>query len=244
MRGTNNGKRESLRQQRHGILFIIGSVMIIVSLFTKWYVVRIWDGDGFELVSWSFQVAWNWMPSQNFTLPESLSLNLMDFSFPLIIIWGILLVSGIVGALSLNLGSSTIKTRSFLMVASSVMTITMALLFPVTCLYPSTLYFPFITVHDPELDMTISYAIQIGYWLLYAGFGLTFPSALTTWNEGLTLERVMFEPADSKARKEDAECTLDLESLILEEEEIKLNSTKPQVALPTTSQREPRRRSS
>ncbi|MGQ4876686.1 MAG: hypothetical protein ACP6IY_21675, partial [Promethearchaeia archaeon] len=206
------------------IIYIIGLLCEIISLFLDWYSIEIWDDSSQLVLKIHYSIFFNWMKSNEnisnnyITLPSTEA-----FSQLIIMIFLIILFLSFPLSLILNLGkknrTSKLQNYSLGLIIIPTFTIIILIYFPIFYLIPHKLYFPFIVKQDLELNLKMFYSIGPGYILQAFSFISMFPYSMLIiriveiFSDGS-------EVMDEKIEKflNENQNRLDIDALIAEEE--------------------------
>ncbi len=204
--------------------FLIGLILLFLSVFVEWYSYQIFTLEQELIVSWKYNIFWEWSSIfSDSPLNEALRPENLSISVPLNIIFlCFLFLSGYVILFKdIERVDSIIKYRpySYVLGITLILNIFYVVVFPVMYLFPQELYFPFIQIVDYEQDFMYLYSIDIGYVLQLIAFMLIFPFPIHYFRTIYTFDNEKNNPETYLKNKiQDAQEPLDLDKLIAQEE--------------------------
>jgi len=206
------------------IIYIIGLICAIISLFLNWYSIEIRDYSSQLVLNLHYSMFFNWMKSNEnisnnyITLPSTEA-----FSQPIIMIFLLILFLSFPFSLISNIRNKDrafkLQNYSLGLIISPMFTFIMLIYFPIFYLIPYELYFPFIIKQDLELNLLIFYSIGPGYILQAFSFIFMFPYSMLIVriveifsNKGDVMEEKIKKILNENQNR------LDIDALIAEEE--------------------------
>ncbi|MHA1437377.1 MAG: hypothetical protein ACTSPD_07340 [Promethearchaeota archaeon] len=207
------------------ILFLIGLIILFISLFLDWYYLQIYNNDDQLILSWSYNPFTEW--STNNFKDNGLYSNLKpnDLSFPLIIlvIFTISLFFSAFGVIFKDVEENGDLEKLFPYAYINFLVLFLncyfIFIFPLFYLIPNNLYFPFLISEDVQFEIYFYYSVGLGYFLQIIGFICIFPYSIFYYH---TI--IQFEIKNSSLSKEieriikNAKDPLDLDKFIAEEQ--------------------------
>jgi hypothetical protein len=161
--------------------FILGLILLFISLFVEWYSFHMKDFGNNLLVSWSYTIftAWSTPLSSGAILnnamkPTMALIPVMVNIILLVVITGagyVVIIKNIDTAKELRNYNKFAYINIFLVLLTGFYVI----ICPIMYLAPNKLYFPLLTVIDYDLEYIYTYSIGLGYILQLISFPLIFP---------------------------------------------------------------------
>jgi hypothetical protein len=178
------------------ILFGIGLLVLLGSLFLEWYSLRVFDiSENLEsrvcyFVFFEMNIAKNEMGINNIFSQNTFMPFFLSVAF---------ILSIIMSLFSLIFIRSLKNQRSFSTAASLTFIITLyyVIVFPSLYLLPNDLYFPFLKTTESTLQIQLTYGLGIGYYMQIIGFLLIFPLTVYSYQSPL-IEQDQNEEDNSK----------------------------------------------
>ncbi|MFX1502764.1 MAG: hypothetical protein ACFFDH_17515 [Promethearchaeota archaeon] len=210
---------------RFRIVYLIGLIILFLSIFLEWYSFQMFDLENTLLVSWRYYFFSGWQTpfSPDSALNEAMRPENMAIPFLMNILLVIaILVSGYVGLFKHIEEATNIKAyhkyaymNGFLLL----LTLYYIIICPVMYLIPSKLYFPLLSIRDFDGGFVYLYAIGPGYILQLLSFPLLFPYSVFYFKTISTF--IQKERTPEKFVQKtivDSQELLDLDKFIAEEE--------------------------
>ncbi|MFX1320781.1 MAG: hypothetical protein ACFFAQ_03965 [Promethearchaeota archaeon] len=217
-------------------LFLVGIVLLFISLFLNWYSYQVFDIYNNLIASWDYNLfkGWNTPLSDAFTLnkvfrPDNLNLSPI-IHIVLICICFLCVYIALVKDVDQGNSPQRLKNYSFLNFFLLLLVGFYILVFPVAYLLSNNLYFPYLKYEDVQANITYVYSLNIGYYFQLFSLILIFPYILFYYQTISTFEQEehSMEKVISRYIQEIQE-PLDLDKFIAEEElKQKVGKKKPQ----------------
>lgn len=207
------------------VLYLVGLIFLLLSFFLDWYSFQIFDSNKNILVSWNYNVLFEWSTplSDDFALnrasrPENIS---VPWVINLIAIISIIVSGYIVLFKNVEQTESTKYLIHFTYVNAFLLLLVLffLLVFPLLYLLPRALYFPLIYLEDLETGFNYFYSIGFGYLSHIIAFLLIFPYNIFYFRTANQFEKENNTP-EMLVKKliKRTEENLDLDKLIAQEE--------------------------
>ncbi|MFX1480854.1 MAG: hypothetical protein ACFFCI_22440 [Promethearchaeota archaeon] len=207
------------------ILFVIGLLCLIMSMFIDWYYIQVYNSGGDLIAIWSFNPFTEWTTIfsggsgyDTLSHPSDLSIPFaLNIVFiPVIIICGYtVLFKDIERQKNLESLYAYAYVNFFLLVLN----IFYIFIFPVFYLLPHGYYFPYMLIEDSDTNFTYYYCVGPGYLLEIIAFMLIFPYALFYYQTLEKFKTKTFSPKKVINKYiETVQAPLDLDELIAKEE--------------------------
>ena len=206
-------------------LFLVGILLLFISLFLNWYRYQVYDINNDLIASWdyNFFTGWSTPLSNAFTLnrlfkPDNLDLSpiihILLISMSIICVY-IALVKDVDQAIS----PQKLKNYSYMNFFLLLLVGFYVVIFPVAYLLSNNLYLPYLKYEDVQANITYEYSLNIGYYFQLFALMLIFPYILFYYQTITTFEREenTMEKAITRYIEENQE-PLDLDKFIAEEE--------------------------
>jgi hypothetical protein len=166
------------------ILFGVGLLVLLGSLFLEWYSLRVFDiSENLEsrvsyYIFFEMSITKNEMGIQNIFSQNTFMPFFLSIAFILSIIMSVFCLIFI---------QSLKNQRSFSTAASLTIIITLyyIIIFPSLYLLPNDLCFPFLKTTEPTLQIQLTYGLGIGYYMQIIGFLLIFPLTVYSFQKPL-----------------------------------------------------------
>jgi hypothetical protein len=206
------------------VIFIIGIILLFVSLFMDWYYFQASDSEGNVVIIWSYHLFSDWQT----TLPSHTFINELyrpkNASVPLIIpiIMIISLIIGVYGVITQDLEKkdhlSVLRKYAYTNVIVLFFAVFFILIFPSYYLISNELYYPFMSFNDVDLGVQFVYCMGTGYFMQIIAFILIFPYVLFYYQTIRTFEKTKQSPQGYIAQILDhVKEKIDLDRFIAEE---------------------------
>ena len=160
--------------------FLVGAVLLFISLFLEWYTFQVFDETSTLIASWTYTIFFEWNTPFLAGTPTNEGYRPLNLEVPLVItiLFIIVLIAAVFVVLLKDIGSTpsaiTLRKYSYLPLFLVILTMFYIVVFPIMYLLPNELYFPGLTNIDPESYFSFSYSISFGYILQLCGFVLIF----------------------------------------------------------------------
>jgi len=224
-------------KQTFKALFLIGIVLLFISLFLEWYSCKVFDINNDLISSWDYNLfsGWNTPLSDAFTLNRVFKPDNLNLSPIIHIVLICICVLCVYIALVKDVDQSVsppqkLKNYSFINFFLLLLVGFYVLVFPVAYLLSNNLYFPYLKYEDVQANITYVYSLSVGYYFQLFALILIFPYILFYYQTITTFEREehTMEKAIVKYIEKNQE-PLDLDKFIAEEElRHKIGQKKPQ----------------
>ena len=210
------------------ILYIIGLILLFLSMFLDWYYVQVFNNQGKLTASWAYNPFFEWYTITN---NDKKFIKPPDLLMPVIIHIIFLFTVGISGYIVLFNDVETkddlekLYPYAYVNFFLIVLNLYYIFAFPLFYLIPNDLYFPFMKIRNKDIDATYIYYIGPGYILQVISFLFIFPYAIFYYK---TIEKFKTRKHSYqrviKSYIEQSQEPLDLDKLITQEElKIKFN---------------------
>jgi len=206
-------------------LFLVGVVLLFISLFLDWYSYQVYNINNDLIASWDYDLitGWNTPLSGAFTLnrvfkPDNLNLSpIIHIIF--ICVSVICVYIALIKDVDQDISPQRLKNYSFLNFFLLLLVGFYVLIFPVVYLLSNNLYFPYLKYEDVQANITYVYSLSEGYYFQLFALMLIFPYILFYYQTITTFEREehTMEKAIVKYIEKNQE-PLDLDRFIAEEE--------------------------
>ena len=175
---------ENYTNQLFRLSFLIGLVILFISMFLDWYSFQTYNSSGNLIASWHYNLFTEW--SSPFTddniFNEMVKPKELHVPIAISIIFLFVLSIAAYGILFMPLDNSKdlekqmpfVFINSFVLILSSFYIV----IFPIMFLIPNNLYYPFVIFEDLNLEVRFYYLIGIGYFFQLVGFVMVFPYAI------------------------------------------------------------------
>lgn len=215
------------------INFIIGIVILFISLFMDWYFFQATDSAGNVVILWTYHLLYDWQTN----LPANTFINEIycpqNTTVPLVIPI-MMIVSLIIGAYGVLVNDiekkedfSTLKKYAYANFMILVLNVFFILIFPLYYIISNGLYYPFMNFNDIDLGVQFTYCIGTGYVMQLVAFTLIFPYTIFYYETIHTFEKSLYSPEIYIQKKlEKIKEPLDLDKFIAEEKLIQEKVTK------------------
>ena len=208
------------------IAFLVGAILLFISLFLEWYNFQIFDETNTLIVSWNYNIFFEWDTPFSSGNPINETYRPLKLEVPLAItiIFIVILLCALFVVLFKDIGptpsATSLRRYSFIPLSLVIITIFYIVLFPIVYLLPKELYFPVLTNKDIDLGYTFTYSISFGYILQLCGFILIFSYSLYYYISITELEKSQSKPHIQIEKVIDhVQEHLDFDHYIAEEEE-------------------------
>lgn len=167
------------------VLFIIGSFLLVISCFLEWYSFQYFDLDLNSESIFSYFPLFGMSLVKNQTgvndifTPNTFMPPYLQYIFIGIIVFSLF---------SFGVLNATSNQRIFSTFSSAVLLLNVyyLIIFPSIYLLQNDLYFPFLRLTEPNLNIRLTYSFGLGYYFQVLGFLLTFPLTLYSFQGPLT----------------------------------------------------------
>jgi len=219
------------------VLFIIGLIILIISMFLDWYYIQVYDSRGKLIAFWSYNPFTEWTTVSSggsgykkISHPKDLLIPLVinAMFIPVVVVCGYcVLFKDIEKKIELEKLQRYAYINLFLVLINCYYIFA----FPIFYLFPNHLYFPFITIKDADLNVVYHYSIGPGYFLQVISFIMIFPYAIFYYQ---TIEK--FKTKQHSIKKvidryiQTVQESMDLDKLITEEANIIKKSRKKAIS--------------
>lgn len=206
-------------------LFLVGIVLLFISLFLGWYSYQVFDINNNLIASWDYDLitGWNTPLSDAFTLnnvfrPDNLNLSPV-IHIVLICVCLLCVYIVLVKDVDQVISPQRLKNYSFMNFFLLFLVGFYVIIFPVAYLISNNLYFPYLKYEDVQANITYVYSLNIGYYFQLFALILIFPYILFYYQTITTfeLEEHTMEKVIGRYIQENQE-PLDLDKFIAEEE--------------------------
>ncbi len=215
-------------------LFLMGLILLFISLFLNWYYFQIENQSKIVIASWYYNVFFNW----NTDLSSETNFNnsakpniLLDTPVLNIMLLVIIITSGYV-ILFKDINSENnfqnLQKYSYINFFLISLNGVFIIIFPIYYLYSNNLYFPFLIFEDTNLNYSYFYSIGEGYILQIIGFFMIFPYTILYYQTVMKFQKIEHSAEKVIERYIDnSNDDLDLKELIAQEKvKIELNKKK------------------
>ena len=207
------------------VLFIIGIIILFISLFVNWYNYQVFDINNNLIASWDYNIftGWDTPLSDTYSLNRVLkpgNLNLSPILHILLIcVCMVCVYIALVKDVDLSISPQRLKNYSFMHFFLLLLVGFYVVIFPVAYLLSNELYFPYLRYEDVQANITYVYSLSVGYYFQLFALMLIFPYILFYYQTITTFEQEenTMEKAIARYIQENQE-TLDLDKFIAEEE--------------------------
>jgi len=207
------------------VIYLIGLILLFTSLFLEWYSFQAYTSDNKLIGFWSYNLftEWSTMISGDQHFNNKIKPN--NLSIPIEI--SILFIFSIIASgysvlfkdLEQNVELDKLYPYAYLNFLLISLNLYYIFVFPIFYLLPNKLYFPFLLVKDPEMDVNYYYSIGPGYVLQIIGFIMIFPYILFYYQTINNFKSEKQSPKNVIQRYiQQVQEPLDLDSLIAKEE--------------------------
>lgn len=210
---------------RFRIMYLVGLILLFISIFLEWYSFQMYNFENTLVASWSYYFFIGWytplssdIPVNIFMKPES---SIIPFILHVILI-GFILAAGYV-ILFKNIDTAknihTYNKCAYINLFLVLLIGFYVIVCPIIYLAPNELYFPFLSIRDYDLEYFYVYSLGSGYILQLISFPLTFPYSIfyyKTINSFIQQERAPEKLIEQKIQN--SQEFLDLDKYIAEEE--------------------------
>ncbi|MFW9946481.1 MAG: hypothetical protein ACFFDX_06590 [Candidatus Odinarchaeota archaeon] len=213
-------------------LFIIGLILVVISLCLDWYMFQAVNVVGNQVVYWCYSPLFDWYTIFTAEQMENMSYKPQNSSipFPLTVVFIVSVALSLFGAMFKDIEKETpfqkLKLYAYTHIFTILFTAFYIFIYPIWYLFPNELYFPFVQLYDPFLEYQFFYSIHIGYILQFVGFILLFPYSIFFYQTLHSFEKESQSPENVITRYiEQVQEPLDFDKYI-KEEELTLESQK------------------
>lgn len=162
--------------------FLIGAILLFISIFLEWYTFQVFDETSTLIGAWTYTIFFEWDTPFSSGNPTNEGYRPVNLNIPLVIIimFIIILIAAVFVVLFKYINSTplTLRKYSYVPLFLVILTSFYVVIFPLMYLLPNELYFPSLTNIDSEVGYSFSYSISFGYILQLCGFVLIFPYAV------------------------------------------------------------------
>jgi len=181
-------------------MYIIGLIFIFFSFFLDWYSFQILDINQNILVSWKYNIFFEWSTPIITEIALNIAYRPEDISVPwiinLFIIIALIFSGYIVLFKNVEKAKSTKDLTSLMYINGFLLFLVLfyLLIFPLMYLIPKNLYFPLLYIEDLNTNFVYFYSIGIGYLFHMISFPLIFPYTLFYFSTVSQFERESTTP--------------------------------------------------
>ncbi|MFX0044075.1 MAG: hypothetical protein ACFE8L_14265 [Candidatus Hodarchaeota archaeon] len=207
------------------VLFIIGIILVFVSLFFNWYSYQAYDINNDLIASWDYNLFTGWSTplSDAFILNQDFrpdNLNISPIMNILLICACLICVYiALIKDVDQSNSPQKLKDYSYLNFFLLLLVGFYVVIFPIAYLLSNELYYPYLKYEDVQANITYVYSLSVGYYFQLFALMLIFPYTLfyyqtiTTFEqEEHTLQKVINRYIEKNQEP------LDLDKFIAEEE--------------------------
>lgn len=206
-------------------LFIVGLILVAISLCLDWYMFQAVNVVGNQVVYWCYSPLFDWYTIFTTEHMENMAYKPQNSSIPLpltaVFIASVAL--SLFGAMFKDIEKETPFQKLRFYAYTHIFTVLFIafyiFVYPIWYLFPNGLYFPFVQLYDPFLEYQFLYSIHVGYVLQFVGFILLFPYSIFYYQTLHTFEKESHTPENVITRYiEQVQEPLDFDKYIKEEE--------------------------
>ena len=203
------------------VLYIIGLILLFLSMFMDWYYVQVIGDNGKVYASWSYNPLTEWSTissSDQFKRPPDLLVPLI-ISIIFLITIPISAYSVLFNDVEKKDDLERLYPYAYVNFFVIVLNLYYIFAFPLFYLIPNDLYFPFMKIESQDVDAMYVFYIGPGYLLQLISFFFIFPYAIFYYK---TIEKFKTKKHSYKrvikSYIEQSQEPLDLDKLITQEE--------------------------
>ena len=178
--------------------FIIGLILLLISLFLDWYVFQVFNKEGTLIASWVYNPFSEWSSNSIF-YDEQLKPNDLLIPFTINITMILVISLSAYGMIFKNLKHEDDLNKLYPFACINIFLLLLMgfyiFIFPIAYLLSNELYFPFLMLVNIESENTYYYSIGPGYILHVLAFGLIYPLSIFYYQTIVNFEIKRLSPA-------------------------------------------------
>ncbi len=165
-------------------LFIVGIILLFISLFLDWYTFEVYNTNKDLIASWNYHhfTGWTTPLLDAFTYNDLFRPHNLDISPILHFLFMFIIISCAFTTLTKDVekvsSPQKLKNYAYLNLFLLLLVGFYIIIFPIGYLLPNELYFPFNMVEDHDANLFYVYSLDIGYYSQVIGFVLAFPYSI------------------------------------------------------------------